>query len=703
MAAADHVGMLHAMFPDVGTDTISMVLESTNNDPDAAAELLLGNSMGTTSAANELVSLEAVPPPPPPAESRPALVEISPRYAMERFVQLTGLVADGHAARMYLEDAAWDVEAAVRAAVQGEAMPSPSGASPGWVETHAREGGLQLSPAAASDSHARPPPYECEHRWRNLGAIMHSAEAGPSSSGAGPSGLAHEIFSDDDDEAQSLAQARQLQEQDGEVARRLQEEEDAAYAARLMAEQPPPPPARARVDDSEDDTSQALRKLENGDERERMLAVEQLCSDPEAINVEAFAQQLDHQDASVRKAAGQVLAQIIVHEAQPDDSKQPHAAFVHQLVSCSDWYVRKLVMQMMQLAEPAVLATNSASILKVLKRARVSPDSLEESDAKHRCTAIDVATELLANIKSLPPEHVDSLLALLDCEGTWMRASEQSVRDSCLAFLMKIDPASLEAHAASLVARLQSPDPEARESFLALLRKLDPTVVAPHAESLVERLIFKRVSTKAFGDMLEVLETMLDPTVVRKFMLGVVQRDGMALKYAPRRLRKDRELVMAAMAQNAQALQSSATLKDDRDVILAAVQQDDQVAACVLKYAAPTLKDDRDVVLAAVQRSGWALQYAADALKADRKVVLAAFEQDDRALRFAAAALSTDCEFMMRVFWDHARLLFLGQAKNPDCPLSLLPIEVIREHCLPALLHSAWQSHGASFFHPLAA
>ena len=525
---------------------------------------------------------------------------------------------------------------------------------------------------------------------------MHSAEAGPSSSGAGPSGLAHEIVSDEDDEAQSLALARQLQEQDDEVARRLQEEEDAAYAARLMAEQPPPP-ARARVDDSEDDTSQALRKLENGDERERMLAVEQLCSDPEAINVEAFAQQLDHQDASVRKAAGQVLAQIIVHEAQPDDSKQPHAAFVHQLVSCSDWYVRKLVMQMMQLAEPAVLATNGASILKVLKRARVSPDSLEESDAKHRCTAIDVATELLANIKSL--EHVDSLLALLDREGTWMRASEQSVRDSCLAFLMKIDPASLEAHAASLVARLQSPDPEARESFLALLRKLDPAVVAPHAESLVEHLISERVSTKAFGDMLEMLETMLDPTVVRKFMLGLVQRDGMALKYAPRRLRKDRELVMAAMAQNAQALQSSATLKDDRDVVLAAVQQD----GMALKYAAPTLKADRDVVLAAVQRHGYTLQYAADALKADRKVVLAAFEQDDRALRFAAAALSTDCEFMTRVFWDRARLLFLGQAKNPDCPLSLLPIEVIREHCLPALLHSAWQSHGASFFHPLAA
>ena len=52
------------------------------------------------------------------------------RDAMALFVRLTGLVADGGAARMYLEDAAWDVEAAVRAAVQGAVMPSPSAETP---------------------------------------------------------------------------------------------------------------------------------------------------------------------------------------------------------------------------------------------------------------------------------------------------------------------------------------------------------------------------------------------------------------------------------------------------------------------------------------------------------------------------------------------------------------------------------------------
>ena len=69
MAAADHVGMLHAMFPDVGTDTISMVLESTNNDPDAAVELLLG--MSDPSGGSPPA------PPAPPAPTAPAPQRLS--------------------------------------------------------------------------------------------------------------------------------------------------------------------------------------------------------------------------------------------------------------------------------------------------------------------------------------------------------------------------------------------------------------------------------------------------------------------------------------------------------------------------------------------------------------------------------------------------------------------------------------------------
>ena len=48
------------------------------------------------------------------------------------------------------------------------------------------------------------------------------------------------------------------------------------------------------------------------------------------------------------------------------------------------------------------------------------------------------------------------------------------------------------------------------------------------------------------------------------------------------------------------------------------------------------LRGDRDVVLAAVQQDGDALEYASAELQADREVVLAAVQQDGYALEYAS-------------------------------------------------------------------
>ena len=66
-ATIDHVGMLHAMFPDVEADTISMVLESTDGDPEAAVEALLtmcqvGGASSEPNAAGEPPRSEAGAP-----------------------------------------------------------------------------------------------------------------------------------------------------------------------------------------------------------------------------------------------------------------------------------------------------------------------------------------------------------------------------------------------------------------------------------------------------------------------------------------------------------------------------------------------------------------------------------------------------------------------------------------------------------------
>jgi len=63
-ATIDHVEMLHAMFPDVEADTISMVLESTDGDPEAAVEALLtmcqvGGASSEPTTTDELPRSEA--------------------------------------------------------------------------------------------------------------------------------------------------------------------------------------------------------------------------------------------------------------------------------------------------------------------------------------------------------------------------------------------------------------------------------------------------------------------------------------------------------------------------------------------------------------------------------------------------------------------------------------------------------------------
>ena len=79
-------------------------------------------------------------------------------------------------------------------------------------------------------------------------------------------------------------------------------------------------------------------------------------------------------------------------------------------------------------------------------------------------------------------------------------------------------------------------------------------------------------------------------------------------------------------------------LRGDREIVLAAVAQD----GCALHHAAAELRGDREVVLAAVAQNGNALRSAAAELKGDREFVLAAVAQDGRALGYAAAELRDD-------------------------------------------------------------
>ena len=53
-----------------------------------------------------------------------------------------------------------------------------------------------------------------------------------------------------------------------------------------------------------------------------------------------------------------------------------------------------------------------------------------------------------------------------------------------------------------------------------------------------------------------------------------VKQNGLALKYASKELRDDKDVVLAAVRQNGQSIRvASARLKDDEDVAMAALEQ----------------------------------------------------------------------------------------------------------------------------------
>jgi hypothetical protein len=87
------------------------------------------------------------------------------------------------------------------------------------------------------------------------------------------------------------------------------------------------------------------------------------------------------------------------------------------------------------------------------------------------------------------------------------------------------------------------------------------------------------------------------------------------LQYAPKKLREDKDVVLAAVKKNGRALEfASKELRADPEVVSAAVRQD----GCALQCASKELQGDREIVLAAVSESNWALEYASKELQEDR-------------------------------------------------------------------------------------
>ncbi|CAK9044553.1 Uncharacterized protein SCF082_LOCUS25294 [Durusdinium trenchii] len=173
----------------------------------------------------------------------------------------------------------------------------------------------------------------------------------------------------------------------------------------------------------------------------------------------------------------------------------------------------------------------------------------------------------------------------------------------------------------------------------------------------------------------------------RKVVLDVVTQYGDLLCYAQPKLQRDREVVLAAVANSSWAVKyvaeellnddnfalemiraNAMTLRmlpercrHDKDLVLAAVSGDGRCLAL------SALQDDVDFAREAVCCSAEALQFVPQELKADFSLVLDAVSADGRALRFASSHLRSErCVALAAVRSRAEAMAFAGQELLAD-------------------------------------
>ena len=146
---------------------------------------------------------------------------------------------------------------------------------------------------------------------------------------------------------------------------------------------------------------------------------------------------------------------------------------------------------------------------------------------------------------------------------------------------------------------------------------------------------------------------------MKKLWIIAVEKNGFVLEYADEELKKDRDIVLAAVKQHGYALQYADLLRKDREIVMAAVKNFGRA----LRFADPELKKDSGIVLAAVKSNAQALAYASEELKKDRDIVMAAVKQHWEAIEYADPELKKDREIVLAAVKQNGEALYWA---DPD-------------------------------------
>lgn len=162
-------------------------------------------------------------------------------------------------------------------------------------------------------------------------------------------------------------------------------------------------------------------------------------------------------------------------------------------------------------------------------------------------------------------------------------------------------------------------------------------------EVLLKLVFINGEVLQLFNDTLKNDKEIVLFAVSESYFYDLHREDGRCLKYASASLKKDRDVVNAAILSTPSAFEFvDNKFKKDKRFVLKVVRE----MGTALKFADDKFKKDREVVLAAVKSEGTALEFADDKFKKDKEVVYAAVKSSASALQFADKSFHNNLELL---------------------------------------------------------
>ena len=148
-----------------------------------------------------------------------------------------------------------------------------------------------------------------------------------------------------------------------------------------------------------------------------------------------------------------------------------------------------------------------------------------------------------------------------------------------------------------------------------------------------------------------------------------VQQDGLALKFADKKLQADKDVVMVAVLNNGLALEfADKSLKEDKDIIIAilATKRNKWILSH-FNFADNPLRKNEEFLLEAIKLYDWLIKYFADiSLQSDKKFVLKAVGKNGNVFWHLIESFRYDEEIVSEAIKNTPIIMLMKNYYIPD-------------------------------------